>query len=79
MAETLIAELGDIERLLERVRGEYLEMPGLRLTPRQAQRLWGLDELRCHVVFSELIDRRFLTRASDGAFIRTSQDPRRSA
>ena len=30
--------------LVHRVRGEFLEMPGLRLTRAQAQRLWGLDE-----------------------------------
>jgi hypothetical protein len=32
-----------ISDALRRVKGEYLEMPGLRLTPAQAQRLWGLD------------------------------------
>ena len=30
--------------MLRQVRSEYLEMPGLRLTRRQAQRLWGLDD-----------------------------------
>jgi hypothetical protein len=29
--------------LLERVRNEFLEMPGLRLTPTQAARLLALD------------------------------------
>ena len=29
--------------ILERVRGEFNEMPGLRLTPEQAARLWDLD------------------------------------
>jgi hypothetical protein len=28
----------------DRVRGEYLEMPGLSLTEPQAQRLWGDHE-----------------------------------
>ena len=32
------------EQVLSRVCGEYLEMAGLRLTQKQAQRLWGLDE-----------------------------------
>jgi hypothetical protein len=27
----------------QRNQGEFIEMPGLRLTPAQAQRLWGLD------------------------------------
>jgi len=30
---------GDMDILVLRVRGEYLEMPGLRLTPAQAQRV----------------------------------------
>jgi len=34
---------------LIRIRGEYLEMPGLRLTTRQAQRLWHFDHARCEV------------------------------
>jgi hypothetical protein len=32
------------DALIQRVYGEFLEMPGLRLTCQQAQRLWGLDE-----------------------------------
>ena len=36
------AERDDVlHRTLERLRGEFLEMPGLRLTVRQAQRLCG--------------------------------------
>jgi hypothetical protein len=30
-----------IEDALRRVKGEYLDMPGLRLTLAQAQRLWA--------------------------------------
>jgi hypothetical protein len=33
--------------VLRRVQGEYIEMPGLRLTIAQAQRLWGLDRAVC--------------------------------
>ena len=55
---------------LVRIRGEYLEMPGLRLTARQAQRLWHLDRARCEVLLNALADARFLWRTADGAFIR---------
>jgi hypothetical protein len=34
---------GSFAELLRRIRAEYLEMPGLRLTAPQAQRLFGLD------------------------------------
>ncbi len=36
-----------ITPLLQRVRAEYLEMPGLKLTAPQARRLWGLDCATC--------------------------------
>ena len=33
--------------VLQRVQGEFLEMPGLRLSEPQARRLWGLDAEQC--------------------------------
>jgi len=54
--------------LLRRVRGEYLEMPGLHLTPRQAERLWGLDAQTCHRLFDALLASRFLCRTRIGTF-----------
>jgi hypothetical protein len=56
------------EPLLKRIRGEYLEMPGLRLTLPQAQRLFGLDPVACALVFETLTRERFLTRGRDGRF-----------
>jgi hypothetical protein len=58
------------EELLRRVQGEFLEMPGLRLTEAHACRLWGLDAARCSALLSALIDARFLFRTRDGAFMR---------
>ena len=37
----------DLENVVRRVRGEFMEMPGLRLTPAQAMRLWGLERETC--------------------------------
>ena len=56
--------------LLARVRGEYLEMPGLRLTIDQARRLWGLDAAACSALLGALIDAKFLFKTRDGAFMR---------
>jgi hypothetical protein len=56
---------------LRRVRGEYIEMPGLRLTTAQAQRLWGLDRAACDALLGALVEARFLFRTRDGAFVRT--------
>jgi hypothetical protein len=56
--------------VLRRVRGEFLEMPGLRLTEPQARRLWGLDAASCGALLSTLVDTNFLFRTRDGAFMR---------
>jgi hypothetical protein len=60
----------DLRELSRRVRAEYLEMPGLRLTERQARRIWNLDEVRCDAVLRALIDAQFLRQTPDGAYIR---------
>lgn len=59
-----------IQEMVLRIRGEFLEMPGLRLTPQEARRLWRLDETACDAVLGALVDARFLERTRDGAFIR---------
>jgi hypothetical protein len=58
------------EEVIRRVQGEYLEMPGLRLTPAQARRLWGLDAASCDALLVALVDAKFLFRTRDGAFMR---------
>jgi hypothetical protein len=64
----------NLHDVLSRVRGEYLEMPGLRLTPQQARRLWRLDETACDEVLGALVEDRFLARTPDGAFVRNDGD-----
>jgi hypothetical protein len=58
------------DEVLRRVQGEFLEMPGLRLTEPQARRLWGLDAASCDALLGALIDAKFLFRTRDGAFMR---------
>jgi hypothetical protein len=56
--------------LLNRIRGEYLEMPGLRLTPAQAARLWSMElDLAC-ALLSALVEAGFLTVARGGQHAR---------
>ena len=55
-------------RLLSRIRGEYREMPGLRLTFTQACRLWQLDGATCHQVLEKLLGEHFLQRTADGSY-----------
>ncbi len=54
--------------LLTRIRGEYREMPGLRLTFEQACRLWQVDAATCRSVLEQLVAERFLHRTHDGAY-----------
>jgi hypothetical protein len=61
------------EDVLRRVQGEFLEMPGLRLTEAQARRLWGLDATSCDALLGALVDAQFLFRTRDGAFMRFEQ------
>jgi hypothetical protein len=58
------------EEVLRRVKGEFLEMPGLRLTEAQARRLWGLDAAVCSALLDTLVASNFLFRTRDGAFMR---------
>jgi len=60
-----------LDDVLRRVQGEYIEMPGLRLTTAQAQRLWGLDRAACDALLGALVDAKFLFRTRDGAFVRS--------
>ena len=55
--------------VLRRVQGEFLEMPGLRLTEAQARRMWGLDAASCGALLGALVDAHFLFRTRDGAFM----------
>ena len=59
-----------IDMLSQRIRSEYREMPGLRLTLAQAARLWGMDLSTCERVLASLIERRVLKRALNGTYVR---------
>lgn len=63
------------EQLLRRIRGEYSEMPGLRLTCEQAQRLWGLDAMTCARLLKSLVDSKFLQRSVDGRYAPIGDSP----
>lgn len=60
----------EIHTVANRVRKEFLEMPGLRLTIRQAARLWGLEPTACEHVIEVLVRSEFLRRVPDGMITR---------
>jgi hypothetical protein len=57
------------EALVPRVRGEFYEMPGLRLTFAQACRLWQMDAGTCDAVLAALIQERVLHKTRDGHYV----------
>jgi len=59
-----------IEDVVNRLRAEYLEMPGLRLRPEQVQRLCGIERTICHMVLESLVAAKFLCVSSDGHYAR---------
>ena len=63
-------EQGLVAEWLSIIRGEFLEVPGLQLTRREFQRLWGLDALTCDALIDALENSRFLRRTSQGAYVR---------
>jgi hypothetical protein len=62
--------MSTLETMLQRIRGEFHESPGLRLTHWQIQRLWNLDADQARLVIDELVQSRFLRGARDGTFVR---------
>lgn len=56
--------------LIERILGEYREMPGLALTLEQAQRLWCCDRAVCQRAVGLLVERRVLAWSCDGLLVR---------
>jgi len=60
----------ELERIVRRVREEFREMPGLRLTPAQATRLWGLEDERCREVIEALVAAAYLRWTPSGAVTR---------
>ena len=58
------------ETLVKRIRGEYREMPGMRLTLDQAMRLWMFDRQTCSSVLDSLVAAHFLELDQNGRYVR---------
>jgi hypothetical protein len=57
----------------ERLRNEFIEMPGLRLTASQAYRLCGIEADACETALTALVDAKFLCRKDDGTYMRLTE------
>jgi hypothetical protein len=59
-----------VQDALNRLRAEYLEMPGLRLKPEQVQRLCGIERTMCQLALDSLLESKFLCVKPDGHYAR---------
>jgi hypothetical protein len=59
-----------IDDVLNRLRAEFLDMPGLRLKPEQAQRLCHIDRTMCQMMLDALVTEEFLCVQLDGHYAR---------
>ena len=58
-----------LDTLTDRIRAEFGELPGLKVTFAQACRLWHADEAKCLAALEALVTEGFLRRSASGAFI----------
>jgi hypothetical protein len=56
------------DEMLRRIYHDYLEMPDLRLSRAQAQRVWQLDEETCTQLLDSLTEDGLLHRSHDGTY-----------
>jgi hypothetical protein len=61
---------------IERIRSEFLEMPGLRLTADQIHRLCGVERGQCTGILDTLVRDKFLRANPDGTYARFTDDQR---
>lgn len=59
--------------LVDRVRGEFNEMPGLQLTVPQAARLLGIEHEACRDLIETLVASSFLRRTPAGTVVRAER------
>jgi hypothetical protein len=65
----------EVEEAAQLMQMEYAEMPGLRLTFWQAQRLWNLSDELCQRALATLTGSGYLARTPDGAYVRSGASP----
>ena len=60
---------------LARIRGEYHEMPGLKLTAAQASRFWNVGPDDSRTLLDSLVEAQVLWRTADGHYVLLADNP----
>ncbi|HEY2643688.1 MAG TPA: hypothetical protein VGI56_08050 [Galbitalea sp.] len=55
-------------KLVQRIREEFEEVPGLQLTVDQGMRFWAIDAATCECVLGRLHEMGFLVKTHDGRY-----------
>jgi hypothetical protein len=66
-------DLAPYQLAFNRIRAEFVEMPGMTLTPEQVRRLCGVELSVCQGVLNDLVRARFLASDPDGSYRRMTQ------
>jgi len=59
-------------KLVQRIREEFEEAPGLEIDVNDGARFWALDPFTCELVLTRLHDLKFLVRTAAGRYRRPS-------
>ncbi len=63
----------NVDKVAERIRAEFDEMPELMLTPAQASRFFGLDQEMTQSVMDRLVGADYLRRTRDGSLVKATR------
>ena len=66
----MTTDCGEIQKLVVRMQGEFLERQGLALRLDNATRRFGVDKIACEAVLTALVDANVLTKDRRGAYVR---------
>jgi hypothetical protein len=72
--DLVLSKASPCQDALNRLRAEYLEMPGLRLKPEQVQRLCGIERTMCQLALDSLLESKFLCVKPDGHYARLTDE-----
>lgn len=59
-----------LDSVAQRIRAEFLEMPGMHLTGPQVQRLCGVEQSQCQAALDALVEIKFLYVRPNGTYAR---------
>jgi len=66
----MTTDCGNIQNLVVRMQGDFLEAPRLALRLDEASRRFGVDKIACEAVLTALVDANVLTKDRRGAYVR---------